>query len=95
MKNPNSSWWELHLRKCRGESLTAAEQEQYESELAVQDQPVAVHNLEHLKQLRLQVATAENENDQLRNRIVDLEKEIQSVEQALSQRTRKLIGVPE
>lgn len=95
MESNSNSWWELHLRKARGETLSAREQKQYESELASHDQQASIQDLEHLKQLRAHVASSEKENAQLRKRIAELENEIQTIEMALQQKTRALLGVPE
>ena len=34
------NWWELHLRKARGEALTEQELQQYEAQVARQDREV-------------------------------------------------------
>ena len=48
------SWWELHLRKARGETLTQREQQLYDAETARQDQEAQPlkSDLETLKSLR-------------------------------------------
>ncbi len=92
-----SGWWDLHLRKARGESLTNTELQFYEEELARQDResPSLQTNLETLRQLRCQMLATANVNSELRNRLSDLEKEIRLLEQSLSLETRQVLGVGE
>jgi hypothetical protein len=90
------TWWELHLRTARGESLSDAERQIYEAELARHDQEAPpLGDLDTLRQLRTAVAELTQENTQLRGRRVQLETEIQAVERALSRQTRDLLGVSE
>jgi hypothetical protein len=90
----SASWWELHLRKARGEALSKAEQQVYDAELARQDQAAPLP-LASLKKLREQAGVLETENAALRQRLHELEREIRAVERALSRQTREALGVPE
>jgi len=91
-----TEWWELHLRKARGEQLSAAEQERYNAEIARQDQEAPAQNhIEALKEMRATAAALALENAQLRLRIERLEEDIRTVEQALSRETRELLGIGE
>lgn len=91
-----SAWWELHLRKARGELLSEAELQRYEAELALHDrESLARHDLETMKKTRNAAAALALENAHLHARADRLQEEIRSLEQALSLETRKLLGVGE
>jgi len=79
------NWWELHLRKARGEALTEQELQQYEAQVARQDRevPPLTVDLDELRSLREKMFSLARENVTLRNRIGELENEIRFVEQAL------------
>ena len=64
----STGWWDLHLRKARGETLSENEQQFYEAELARQDReaPPLKSDLETLKQLREQVLALASVNGELR-----------------------------
>lgn len=89
------TWWDLHLRKARGESLSESEQRIYYDEMARQDQqvPPLKTDLETLRKLRERVVILAQDNSQLRTRLSDVEQEIGLVEDALSQETQKVLGV--
>jgi hypothetical protein len=90
------TWWDLHLRKARGEALSESEQALYEAEIARQDQEAPLRgNLEALKTLRARVTALAQENADLRERLTRLEAEVRVVEQALNQQTREFLGVRE
>jgi predicted RNase H-like nuclease (RuvC/YqgF family) len=88
-------WWELHLRKARGETLSEAEQQLYDAETARQDRqaPPLASDLQALKELRDQVRALARDNTALRARLSDLDAEIRRVEAALSRETRQALGV--
>lgn len=91
-----STWWDLHLRKARGEKLSEADQQRYDAEMARQDQEESLPNqIESLKTMRARVFALSQENAQLRLRIDKLEQEIQTVERDLTPQTRHLLGVGE
>jgi hypothetical protein len=89
------TWWDLHLRKARGELLSEKEQRVYDDEMARQDQqfPPLKVDLEALKKLRERVVFLAQENSQVRSRLTDVEREIRLVEEALSQEARSVLGV--
>lgn len=90
------AWWDVHLRKARGERLSESEQAIYEAEIARQDQEAPLRaNLEALKALRTSVTALAQENAELRERLTRLEAEVHAVEQALNQQTREFLGVRE
>jgi len=93
----SSGWWDLHLRKARGETLSETEQQLYDAELARQDReaPPLENDLEGLKQLRQQVLALGRDNADLRKRLSELDSEIHLIEQSLSEQTRQLLGVGE
>ena len=72
------TWWDLHLRKARGESLSESEQRVYDDEMARHDQKVAPlkTDLEALRKLRERVVLLAQDNSQLRIRLSDVEHEI-------------------
>ena len=74
------TWWDLHLRKARGETLTDQEQEVYEAELARQDRdaPPLNRDLEALKTMREQVLALGRNGAELRRRVAELETRIGS-----------------
>jgi uncharacterized membrane protein YccC len=95
-KPSSSSWWDLHLRRARGATLTEEEQEKYDAEITRQDRDDKLpQNLENLKRLRAEVWRSAQENVQLRARVAALENEIRSVERSLSKQTREVLGVAE
>jgi hypothetical protein len=90
------TWWDLHLRKARGEVLSEAEQRRYDEEMARQDREAPLTgDIEMLKRMRATAAALGEESAQLRARIERIEKEIQRIEQGLSRQTRELLGVQE
>jgi predicted RNase H-like nuclease (RuvC/YqgF family) len=83
------------VRKARGETLSEAEQQLYDAEIARQDreaQPLG-SDLQALKELREQVRTLSLHNTSLRARLSDLDAEIRRVEAALSREARQALGV--
>jgi hypothetical protein len=92
-----NAWWELHLRKARGEALSEQEQQLYDAELARQERDASpLHvDLASLRSLRDQVTSLARTNADLRGRVAELEQEIGHVEQSLSQKTREALGVGE
>lgn len=98
MNSESSSltWWDLHLRKVRGDSLSEAEQQRYDAELARHDREEApLGRVEAMRQLRDAATALTRDNAQLRERLAQLEAEIRTVEQALSRQSRELLGVSE
>jgi hypothetical protein len=91
------TWWELHLRKARGETLSAEDERSYQEELARQEElaPPLGTDLAALKQLHEEFLAFSRENHQLRTRLVELENEIRRVEQHLSREARQAIGITE
>ncbi len=71
-------WWELHLRKARGETLSEQEEQFYSAEATRQDQEAspAVRDLDDLKKLREQTLALAGANRELQGRVQELEAEI-------------------
>ncbi len=71
------SWWDLHLRFSRGESLTEAEQQQSESELARHNQnnPLTPDQ-DSLRNLCKTAMDLDRENARLWEQVNKLEREI-------------------
>ncbi len=89
-----NGWWELHLKKARGECLTPEEQRRYEVELSRHDQDSGIGaDIASLRKLRTEVYAIADQNSELRTRVVSLETEVRTIEQALSKPTRHLLGV--
>ncbi len=91
------TWWQLHLRKAKGETLSSAEQHAYDAELCRQDceaSPLKI-DLIRLKYLRTQASELAKTNADFRSRVTELELEIQLVERSLSRETREALGVKE
>jgi hypothetical protein len=90
-------WWDLHLRKARGEALSDEEQRLYDAEVARQDREAApLHiGLESLRKMRQEVEILRQSSSRLHDRLAELEEEIQSTERSLSPETRAFLGVAE
>jgi cell division protein FtsB len=89
------SWWQLHLRNARGETLSESERQQYEAELHRQESEAKpfTSDLGKVKQLRAQAAELKLASVELRTRLSDLEHEIDAVEDSLSETARSALGV--
>ncbi len=92
-QNAKEQWWELHVKKARGEGLSEEEEQRYGAELAKQDQDSGPGDIGLLQKLRMEVVSQADENAMLRARIAGLEAEIQTLENALSKQTKELLGV--
>ena len=92
-----SVWWELHLRKARGGSLSEEEQRLYNTEAARQDREAAPLKIDlgSLKKMRQQVCALRQAGSQWRDRLAELDREIQRAEQSLSPETCAALGVAE
>jgi hypothetical protein len=88
------SWWNLHLRVARGETLTSNQQKEYEiglSEMhALEDK---TGDISRLREKRSEVLGLEAEHESLQQRSSSLEAEIAALELAMNANTRELLGV--
>jgi hypothetical protein len=75
-ENPQSpSWWQLHLRKARGEILSDAEEQEHAAEMARHDAADTLSvDLTELLTLRKSMTDLAQENDRLRQRVRELGK---------------------
>ena len=84
------TWWALHLRAARGESLTGEEREQHEAGLRQLHQGEVLREADALRQERAAVKALEEENARLSARREHLEAEIAALEAALSPESIRL-----
>lgn len=91
------AWWELHVRKARGETLSDEEQRLYDAEVARQDGEAVPlkSDLGSLRNLREQARALAQANPELRDRLAELDREIRSAERSLSRETRAALGIAE
>jgi cell division protein FtsB len=88
------SWWALHLRVARGESLNSQEQATYDVGLRQMHQEERYNqDITTLRQARATVAALEAEQARWCAPREQLEAEIVTLEAALSERTRQLLGL--
>jgi chromosome segregation ATPase len=81
------SWWPLHLRAVRGETLTPPEQAEYQAGLdELRRTEPSPGNSEALQAARSAMETLEAEQAQLRRRRDELAEEIAALEAALRER---------
>ncbi len=87
-------WQVLHQRVAMGDMLSVAEQAAYEAGCQELDAEERLDgNLERLRALRAQIATAEVEQQRLRAREAELDARIAALEARLDIRTRRLLGI--
>lgn len=87
------SWWELHLRVARGESLTDEESVAYDSGRQDLESGEESQLLLGAKHAREDLAAIEAEHSDLEQRRQALDAEIQKLESCMGQQTRRLLGV--
>ena len=87
------SWWQLHVRAARGESLTSDEHARYEAIRAVLENDEAYQPLRSANLAREEHRVLEIERSQLEQHRVRLDAEIAALEGRLGQQTRQLLGV--
>jgi hypothetical protein len=87
-------WQVLHQRVTMGETLSLAEQAAYEAGCQELDAEERLDgNLERLRALRAQIATAETAQQRLRAQEAELDARIVALEARLDTRTRQLLGI--
>jgi hypothetical protein len=87
------TWWELHVRVARGESLTAEESAFYDShrhDLETGEQSQLVLGAKHARD---DLTALESERSQLEQRRQELDAEIRLLESRMGEETRRLLGV--
>ncbi|MBC7818426.1 MAG: hypothetical protein IAG10_16185 [Planctomycetaceae bacterium] len=90
-----SSWWQLHLRFARGETLSAEEQSRYEAIRDELDRDDELPLLANAKHARTDLRQLEAERDELERQRQQLDSRIASLEDRLSGQARQLLGVGE
>lgn len=87
-------WQVLHRRVIMGETLSAAEHQAYEAGCQELDTAERLDgNLERLRALRAQIASADAERQRLRDQEAELDARIRVLEAHLDSRTRQLLGI--
>ena len=87
-------WQVLHRRVAMGETLSAAEHLVYEAGCQELDTAERLDgNVERLRALRVQIASADTERQRLRVQEVELDARIRVLEARLDPRTRQLLGI--
>lgn len=87
------TWWALHVRVARGESLTADEYAFYDSHRHDLESDEQSQWLLGAKHARNDLTSLESEHSQLEQRRQALDAEIRLLESRLGQQTRQLLGV--
>jgi len=88
------TWWPLHLRVARGETLSAEEQVRYEDGLQqMYAEETLDGSVEELRAERERVLELQQEYARLRAEYEALEAEIATHESRLSEPTRQLLGI--
>jgi hypothetical protein len=87
-------WWQFHLRACRGEVLTEEERISYEDGLQeLHSQEVLTEDLSALRQARAAVLELDAKCEQLHVRRQQMRRQVTRIEAALSQETRRTLGI--
>jgi predicted RNase H-like nuclease (RuvC/YqgF family) len=87
-------WQTLHVRHCRGEKLTDAERSVYDAGLHELHSTEKINfDFAGLRKLRDTLKTMEAERRALQAQYDEVQKEIEILEKALSERARKELGV--
>jgi uncharacterized protein involved in exopolysaccharide biosynthesis len=90
------TWWPLHLRVARGETLSVDEQAIYEAgrqQLYSEEQIDG--SIEALRKARQQMLNLKAEYEQMRRRYEEMEAQIERLEARLAEEDRQLLGVGE
>jgi hypothetical protein len=92
------SWWPLHLKIAKGETLNADELSVYEAGLQLLDTEEAktfrqAEELDHLRDLRRRVLAADSEHQQLSKQYDTMRTEMARLETLLDERTRQALGI--
>ena len=87
-------WRGLHLRVACGETLSSEEEQSYRAGLRELEQgdPIGTASAARLQQLRQTVATLESERAELIERGRQLDLRIGTLEKALRERSKELLG---
>ena len=90
-------WWPLHIKRAKGEPLTAVEQAICDAGYAEQDaEEEAIlrgNGIEKMRRMRLDLAAAEAEQTRLLDRQGEVKARIAAMESKLDENTRQLLGI--
>jgi hypothetical protein len=90
------TWWALHVRTCRDEPLSEAEHATYAAGLKeLHAQEVLANDPASLRQARQAVLDLDTKCDELQARRRQLRRDMSRLEAALSQETRRRLGIEE
>lgn len=88
------TWWKLHERLVRDEPLSTEEQALYDEGLTLlHDTEALSPEIQTMRNLRRTISGLELEGSQLRARKRQLDLRIAEIEQALDEKTQRLMGV--
>ena len=89
-------WWHFHVRASRGEALTEEERISYEDGLQeLHSEEVLMGDLSTLRQARAAVLELDAKCEQLHVRRQQLRHQVARLEAALSEETRRTLGIGE
>ena len=93
----HQTWWPLHYRVAKGETLKEDEQALYESGLqklyAEEEAQLAPIRVERMRKERERIEELEAERARLQTQYEILRAEIKALEARFSEPTRKLLGI--
>jgi hypothetical protein len=97
-KQDYSVWWPLHLRRAKGETLSADEQALYEAGVQQLDAEEAEtfrrdEELDQLREIRRRVLFADAEHQRLSQQYEKMRAEMTRLEALLDERTRQALGI--
>jgi hypothetical protein len=88
------SWWALHLRKAKGETLSDQELRSYNQGAEVLDaEEDLAGGVAAMKARRLRVLRLKAENALMHKRCEELDRQIAALEGQLDERSKRLFGV--
>ncbi len=87
-------WWQFHVRACRGEVLPEDERISYEDGLQeLHSEEVLTEDWSALRQARAAVLELDAKCEQLHVRRQQLRRQVTRLEAALSEETRRTMGI--
>jgi hypothetical protein len=88
------AWWNLHVRKACGETLSEQEQQDYEAGVQELDAEESIpSNIAELRRMKASILALEAENALLRERKRQLDAEISALESSLDPEVKELLQV--
>lgn len=87
------AWWPLHLRAASGEALSAEEQAQYdEGKRRLREAESWESGLVQLRQTRAEIAALEAQRERLQAEREQWRERVRTLETALNENEKRLIG---